>query len=116
MDFQVSKYCKLFIEEGIESVNKYRIKNLQQTLYKYISLSDFDELTEMDEKKLNQLENKEIWLSTYKSLNNPFELKAIYIKKSRLDKSDWKKYYTVLKDELERFRKNINRIFYHRTL
>lgn len=105
MDFQVSEYCKLFIEHGIESANKYRIKNVPQTLYKYISLSDSDKLTEMDEKKLNQLKNKELWLSTYKSLNDSFELKAIYLNKSRLDESDWEKYYTVLEAELEDIRK-----------
>lgn len=52
-------------------------------LYKYYSLTNDEELNEI---KLNTLNNKQIYLSETKSMNDPFEGKSFYYKREELMK------------------------------
>lgn len=73
---ELEKYIRILEEHGQVKADLYKNTLVPKTLYKYIYLSDnIDE----NEKKINALENNQIWVSRYTNLNDPFEFGAMYI-------------------------------------
>lgn len=70
---------------------------MPKTLYKYVSLSDnifCDKygnncIHNKDESKFNAISNHQIWMSRYSNLNDPFEYRAMYIKRKELEDKGW---------------------------
>lgn len=61
-------------------------------LFKYVSLSDNEEL---NTKKLSLLAMRKVWLSTFRALNDPFEAKAIYYDKERIQENTGESFLRV---------------------
>lgn len=86
MVFTVEKYIELIMEGKYEEAIGYRGSNIPRKLYKFIYLNDEPECEkecaylEINNKKLSSLEEGKLWLSTIKSLNDPFELKTLFSK------------------------------------
>ena len=66
----VNKYFKLVFQGDIEKAINYKNKKLPNTLYKYYSITDNDEL---NNSKINCLKNKSVYLSSLEEFNDPFE-------------------------------------------
>ena len=55
-------------------------------------------------KKFTILGNNKIWLSTYNNLNDPYELKSLYLNKKVLEEYKWP--IDMLEDVMEQIRKS----------
>ena len=55
--------------------------DIPRILYKCYSLNDYQQ--DINASKLKALENQEMWMSTYDSLNDPFEIAAFYVDYSK---------------------------------
>lgn len=90
MEFNLEEYINILKEGNLEEASEYRKKNIPKTLYKYFSLNEFCEGNDYKSKinlndiKINQIEKKEYWLSTYKNLNDPFELKSLFLEEEKI--------------------------------
>ncbi len=93
MSFKIDTYISMI--EKKEDYNSYRIRYIPQKLYKYIYLSDVPScdnqcnIDSLNNLKLNSLRNNEFWLSTCKSLNDPFELKTLFITSDKISKYNY---------------------------
>ena len=87
---------------GIEFVNALnnndwdetiRIKNesVPDKIYKYFPLYNdtHSKFSEENKLRLDSLENQNIWASTPKKLNDPFELKALTLDIKRIERAGW---------------------------
>lgn len=96
--FDLNKYISLLYEEKFIEADSYRISNMPQKIYKYISLKSMNSCgytekcvneEEENNKKITSIRDNKIWLSTYNNLNDPFELSALYIDEEKLNKVGW---------------------------
>ena len=82
-------------------------KDVPQTIYKFISLTDDNDL---NNRKFNSLENNQIWFSNVNKLNDPFEgLNCCYLKDFALDLypyfnidkriENWKRFLNKLRND-----------------
>lgn len=94
------EYFRLLEELKFEEAEKLRQKQLPPKLYKFVSLTDDEQLNAA---KLKTLENQEVWFSSVEKLNDPFEFNGLYI--------DEKKFYDYFGSnsnvKLETLRKSI---------
>lgn len=74
-DNEVEKYFGLF-KKSLYDANEYRHSLVPAKLYKFCPL--FKEPTE-SQQRLKCLQENKLWLSTYESLNDPFDLSPFYI-------------------------------------
>jgi hypothetical protein len=95
MGYNMRKYIKLMEERSFDEANNYRIENIPKTLFKFMYLSDVPkckekcELENFNDIKIKSIENKEFWMSTRDNLNDPFELKSLYINKEKINKYNY---------------------------
>lgn len=101
MEFNIKEYLKLLDENKDKEAFKYRTNNMPSMIYKYVSLNDDKDL---NNKKFTALGNNKIWLSTYNNLNDPYELKSLYLNKKVLEEYKWP--IDMLEDVMEQIRKS----------
>ncbi|MBO3373924.1 DUF2971 domain-containing protein [Clostridium perfringens] len=95
MEFDVKKYINLINEYKFNEADEYRISNVPKKLYKFIYLSELQECKSICRyKKINDIKIKSIqenkfWLSTYERLNDPFELKTLYVNEKTIKKYNY---------------------------
>lgn len=68
-------------EKDILEANDYRHSLVPRTLYKFYPLFDNSEVSK---ERLNNLRQGKLWLSTYKSLNDPIDLSPYYLDVEKL--------------------------------
>lgn len=92
------------MNDGIISAIEYKNKFVPSTLYKYVPLLDdrYVKHEEENKKKLDSLKDNKIWVSHYKSFNDPFEFKMMTIDMERLKDTGWT--YEEVDNYLELFR------------
>lgn len=73
--FSITKYFKIVEEEGMEPAIDYRKKFTPDYVYKYIQLTDNDD---ENNKRFLSLANNQLWFSSCRVQNDPFEYKGIY--------------------------------------
>lgn len=85
----IEQYKQIFRNDGIEKAKEYKNCFLKkEKIYKFVWLDDISRChqecnrVELNESKINSLQNRQIWFSTYKNFNDPFELASTYINKS----------------------------------
>lgn len=84
MTFINKEYIDLLKKGRYEEANRYRISNIPKKLYKFIYLNDVSKCKEEcyyledNKKRLTTLKEGKLWISTRKSLNDPFELKTLF--------------------------------------
>ncbi|WP_131064815.1 hypothetical protein [Clostridioides difficile] len=92
-------YIEYMYEYSFSEAVKYKNKELKnKRIYKFIPFTDELECENNNCKKcpyinknqrtINSLINKKIWLSKSNNLNDPFELKIIYADKERVSKKN----------------------------
>lgn len=92
------------MNDGIISAIKYKNKFVPSTLYKYVPLLDdrYVKHEEENKKKLDSLKDNKLWVSHYKSFNDPFEFKMMTIDMERLKGTGWT--YEKIDNYLDDFR------------
>jgi hypothetical protein len=93
--------------KAIEYMNSF----VPEYLYKYSPLlgEHYIDYEEENNKKLETLENNQIWVSNYKVLNDPFEFKMFVLDKERLEKYGWNKDFVenIVENTFESIRERI---------
>lgn len=94
MEFSYEKYENLLVNNSFNEATAYRASFIPDFLYKFVSLSANGNKTgkvdkETDEKKFFSLENGEIWFSSRKAMNDPFEFAGIYIDEAKMCNNGW---------------------------
>lgn len=95
MGYDLTKYISLINEKKFNDADNYRIENIPKKLYKFIYLSDVPKCNErcdienLNEIKINSLRNKKFWMSTCENLNDPFELKTLFIEEEKIKKYNY---------------------------
>ena len=79
-DNELEKYFGLF-KDSFYNANEYRHSLVPAKLYKFCPL--FKDPTE-SQQRLKCLQKNKLWLSTYESLNDPFDLSPFYIDYEKL--------------------------------
>lgn len=97
--FDSQYYISLIFNREIEKAIKYKNENVPLKIYKYISLDappacnalgkDIPSCLELNECRMLNLKNKELWLSSPECLNDPFEFKAFYLDKEILEQKGY---------------------------
>lgn len=80
-EFSVDKYFRLILNYRFNEARSYRTSSVPDTLYKFYPLYPVD--TE-NEKRLSTLARNAIWVSETSKMNDPFELKTIYVDRNTL--------------------------------
>ena len=97
--YSVVKYLNLYIAGKIDEAEKYRLAYIPDRLIKFYSLGN----RKLDNKKLKSLENQQIWFSSSRYLNDPYEFEFMYIDKSQLIDRGYPKelldYFSNYKDK-----------------
>lgn len=92
MGYDTDEYFKLLAGDKSAEALRYRTENIPRKLYKFISLNDIPkckekcEIENLNDIKIKSLMNNELWLSTYTSFNDPFELKTMYVSSEEVKK------------------------------
>lgn len=86
MEFGLNSYLGTYMEQGVDGVKKRKDSQIPEYLYKYQPLF-IDNIAE-DEKRLGALVNKQIWMASYRSLNDPYEFRGLSIDKELLNGMD----------------------------
>ena len=99
MSFEFEKYLKLIFTRKLDEAIDYRKQFMPKKIYKYVSLSKSIEclkdqqqcknITDLNEMKFNALRNHHIWMSRFDNLNDPYEYKAMYLKRTELANKGW---------------------------
>ncbi|AQR98149.1 DUF2971 domain-containing protein [Clostridium saccharoperbutylacetonicum] len=90
MEYSREKYLELMEQKKFNEADEYRISNIPKTLFKFMYISDVPdckekcEIESFNDIKINSIENKEFWMSTRDNLNDPFELKSLYIEEEKI--------------------------------
>ena len=93
--FNFKKYINLINEKRIDEAQKFKNDSIPKTMYKFISLNEptncnklckYDSISQM---KINAIRENKFWLSTYENLNDPFELKSLYINEEKIKKYNY---------------------------
>lgn len=91
MTFNKNKYINFIINQEFEKADEYRKNNVPRKLYKFIYLNDIPkygnecEYENKNMKKIDSILNNKFWVSTYDNLNDPFELKSIFIEEEKIE-------------------------------
>lgn len=108
MTFDKDKYMRFITNQEFEKANKYRIDNIPKKLYKFVYLNDVPECSNkckyenVNNKKIDSIANNKFWVSTYDNLNDPFELKSIFIEEEKIEESGCP--LELVKELLRRYR------------
>lgn len=94
IEFSIDKYEDLLESGKFKEASAYRASFIPDVLYKFVSL--YDDSTSADERekernleRFSSLERGEIWFSSRKAMNDPFEFAGIYIDEMKLRDSGW---------------------------
>ena len=94
IEFSIDKYEDLLENGKFKEASTYRASFIPDVLYKFVPL--YDDNTSADEreeernlKRFSSLERGEIWFSSRKAMNDPFEFAGIYIDELKLCSSGW---------------------------
>lgn len=82
----MNKYLSLLQERKLDEAEQYRKESIPKKLIKFFSLSDD---SGSNRKKLQTLENKEMWISSIDALNDPYEFSCMYVDRKRLCEAGW---------------------------
>ena len=91
MTFNKDKYMNFITNQEFEKADQYRRNNIPKKMYKFVSLNDVQkcsnkcEYDDLNSKKINSILNGKFWVSTYDNLNDPFELKSIFIEQEKIE-------------------------------
>ncbi len=85
MKFSYDIYLKYIKNRKFEKAHTYKNKYIPNTLYKFFSLSE-NEDDDLSLKKLDYLDLEYMWMPYAQYLNDPFELRAIYLSKDEIEK------------------------------
>lgn len=99
----MSKQLNLLLHGKSEEAKANRIKSIPKTLYKFYSLTDD---VALNESKFWTLERQELWYSSIKDLNDPFEFKSFYVDEDQLAQKDMAEY-TVLFNAVKTFSEHL---------
>lgn len=82
---------QLIYEDKFDAANDLKNTAIPQRLYKYFPLFDEDKNKYEEEnfKRIESLAKKQIWVSKYDLLNDPFEYKMLYLDKEKIEKHGW---------------------------
>ena len=77
--------------KNIKEAINYKNECVPKSLFKYVPLLDNRYLSYIKENKrrLSSLEDNKLWISNYKSFNDPFELKMLSIDKERINETNY---------------------------
>ena len=84
MDFSISKYGKLLLDEKTQEAKQYREACIPDTLYKFMSLTKDNCL---NRKKLQTIKSDCLWAAPAEDQNDPYEFIGVYLNKAELQKS-----------------------------
>lgn len=93
--FNHEKYLTLIENNKTVQANIYRSENIPKKLYKYIYLDKIPtckhkcSIESLNELKLKTLIDNNFWLSTAKNLNDPFEIKTLFVEEEKLKKYNY---------------------------
>ena len=89
IEFSIDKYEDLLENGKFKEASAYRASFIPDVLYKFVP--SYDDSTSTDEreedrnlKRFSSLEKGEIWFSSRKAMNDPFEFAGIYIDELKL--------------------------------
>lgn len=96
---------QLIYEDKFEAANVLKNTAVPKRLYKYFPLFDENKNKYEEEnlKRIDSLSKKQIWVSKYDQLNDPFEYKMLYLDKEKIEKHGWS--VEMLNDFLEGIKK-----------
>lgn len=82
---------QLIYEEKFDEAKELKDTAIPKLLYKYFPLFDEDKnkYEEENSKRIESLARKQIWVSKYNLLNDPFEYKMLYLDKEKIEKHGW---------------------------
>lgn len=90
MTFDKDKYKRFIINQEFDKADEYRINNIPKKLYKFVYLNDVPECIDKCEyenknnEKIDSIADNKFWVSTHDNLNDPFELKSIFIEEEKI--------------------------------
>lgn len=90
MAFDKDTYIKFITNKEFEKADEYRRNNIPRKLYKFIYLNDIPkcnnkcEYENINNMKIKSIVDNKFWVSTYDNLNDPFELKSIFIEEDKI--------------------------------
>src|SRR5258708_4837120 len=90
-EWNLQTFSNLWDSQGWSKSIQYKNSLIPSSLYKYSPLfakTDSYYQAEND-KRLNSLQEKKLWVSNYKYLNDPFEFKALFLDRERIKKYGW---------------------------
>ncbi|MED1489730.1 DUF2971 domain-containing protein [Bacillus smithii] len=101
----INEFMKIFHKDGWLEAMKYKDIFVPKVLYKYYPFFDnrYVNFEKENQVRLDSLRNNEIWVSSYKKFNDPFEFKMLTLDRERLESINWKIEY--LEKVLEEFKK-----------
>ncbi len=77
----MNSYLELLFDHKLEGAEQARISECPQKIIKFISLGEDNSDNDL---KFNTLKNNNLWFSSVKELNDPYEYKCLYIDKMKL--------------------------------
>ena len=91
-EWDLQQFSNIWEKHGWSKAVEYKNSFVPSCLYKYSPLFPKADTYYQQENKrrLNSLEEKQLWVSNYKYLNDPFEFKALFLDRERIRKYGWK--------------------------
>ena len=101
----MNDYVSLVLKRRFREAEELRIQQIPRTLVKFYSLNEDERL---NNKKLNSLRNEEIWLSSIKAFNDPYEFCGLYVDEEKLKRADFTadvigSYKEFIKDSFKKY-------------
>ena len=84
MEYSSEKYFRLLEEGKFEEAIAYRAEQIPDYLYKFMPLFNDIKDDEENKKRLESLENNQIWFASAAKQNDPYEFNGIYLDKEKL--------------------------------
>lgn len=92
MSFSKDRCGNLVPEDNFDETAEDKESAFQHVLYKFVPLYDEDQNDhnkERNEKRFSSLERGEIWFTSQKAMNDPFEFKGLYLDKAKMCRNRW---------------------------
>lgn len=90
MGFDKNMYMQFIFNREFRKADEYRISNIPKKLYKFVYLNDVPKCINecgyesVNNSKIKSIVDNKFWVSTYDNLNDPFELKSIFIEEDKI--------------------------------
>lgn len=91
IEMNKNTFFNILNESGVIEAMKYKDSFIPNILYKYFPIFDdrFVNFEKENEIRLNTLSRNMIWVSNYKTFNDPFEFKMFALDIERLESRNW---------------------------